>query len=33
VTVTQGPHTEETHDGANVGWLGCLDKLERLLRF
>ena len=32
VTVTQGPHGEETQDGATAGWLGCLDKLERLLR-
>ncbi len=32
LTVTQGPHTEATQDGANAGWLGCLDKLERLLQ-
>jgi uncharacterized protein YndB with AHSA1/START domain len=32
VTVTQGPHTEETQHGATVGWLGALDKLDRLLR-
>lgn len=32
VTVTQGPHAEETQDGANAGWTECLDKLERLLR-
>ena len=32
VTVTQGPHTEEMQDNAAAGWLGCLDKLERLLR-
>jgi uncharacterized protein YndB with AHSA1/START domain len=31
VTVTQGPHSEETQDGANAGWTECLDKLERLL--
>lgn len=31
VTVTQGPHTEEMQDQAAAGWLGCLDKLERLL--
>ena len=32
VTVTQGPHSEQTQDGASAGWLGCLDKLERVLR-
>jgi uncharacterized protein YndB with AHSA1/START domain len=32
VTVTQGPHTETTEDGANAGWTGALDKLEALLR-
>lgn len=32
LTVTQGPHTEATHDGANAGWTQCLDKLELLLR-
>lgn len=32
VTVTQGPHAEETQDGATTGWTGALDKLERLLR-
>lgn len=31
LTVTQGPHTEHTQDGATAGWQGCLDKLERLL--
>jgi uncharacterized protein YndB with AHSA1/START domain len=33
VTVTQGPHTEQTQDGATAGWTESLDKLERLLRF
>jgi uncharacterized protein YndB with AHSA1/START domain len=32
LTITQGPHTEQTHDGANAGWTDCLDKLDRLLR-
>jgi len=32
VTVTQSPHTDETQDGATVGWTESLDKLERLLR-
>ncbi len=32
VIVTQGPHSEDTQDGATAGWLGCLDKLEILLR-
>ncbi len=32
VTVIQGPHTDEMADGASAGWLGSLDKLERLLR-
>lgn len=32
VTVTQGPHGEETQHAATTGWLACLDKLERLLR-
>ncbi len=32
VTVTQGPHTKEVQDRAAAGWLGSLDKLERLLR-
>jgi len=32
VTVTQGPHTDETQDGATAGWTESLDKLERLLR-
>jgi len=31
VTVTQGPHTEEAQARANAGWLGALDKLEKLL--
>jgi uncharacterized protein YndB with AHSA1/START domain len=31
VTVTQGPHSEETQDGATAGWTESLDKLERLL--
>lgn len=31
VTVTQGPHTDETQDKSHAGWLGSLDKLERLL--
>ena len=32
VIVTQGPHTVEAQPGANAGWLGALDKLEKLLR-
>jgi uncharacterized protein YndB with AHSA1/START domain len=32
LTVTQGPHSEETQNGANAGWTECLDKLERLVR-
>ncbi len=32
LTVTQGPHGEETKHAATAGWLACLDKLERLLR-
>lgn len=32
LTLTQGPHTEEMYDSAAAGWLGCLDKLDRLLR-
>jgi hypothetical protein len=32
LTVTQGPHSEETQDAANAGWTECLDKLETLLR-
>ena len=32
VTVTQGPHTAESETGATVGWLGSLDKLEKLVR-
>jgi uncharacterized protein YndB with AHSA1/START domain len=32
VTVTQGPQTEQTQDGATAGWTESLDKLERLLR-
>jgi uncharacterized protein YndB with AHSA1/START domain len=31
VTVIQGPHTEEAQDRANAGWLGALEKLEKLL--
>ena len=31
LTVRQGPHTDETQDGATAGWTECLDKLERLL--
>lgn len=32
LTVTQGPHTDEAQAGASAGWLGALDKLEKLLR-
>lgn len=31
VTITQGPHTDEMQGQAELGWQGCLDKLERLL--
>ncbi|HEX4280556.1 MAG TPA: SRPBCC domain-containing protein [Solirubrobacteraceae bacterium] len=31
VTVTQGPHTDEMQTEAQAGWLGALEKLERLL--
>lgn len=31
VTITQGPHTDEMQGQAELGWLGSLDKLERLL--
>ncbi len=31
LTVTQTPHTEETQEGARVGWTESLDKLEKLL--
>jgi uncharacterized protein YndB with AHSA1/START domain len=32
VTVTQGPHAEETQGGATAGWTEALEKLEKLLR-
>jgi uncharacterized protein YndB with AHSA1/START domain len=32
VTITQGPHTDEMEDEAELGWQGALDKLERLVR-
>ncbi|MBV9681518.1 MAG: SRPBCC domain-containing protein [Solirubrobacterales bacterium] len=32
VTVTQGPHAEETQGGATAGWTESLDKLESHLR-
>jgi len=32
VTVTQGPHTEQTQGGATAGWTEALDKLDKLLR-
>jgi len=32
VTVTQGPHSEQTQGGATTGWTECLEKLEKLLR-
>ena len=31
VTVTQGPHGEESHDGATAGWTESLDKLEQVV--
>jgi uncharacterized protein YndB with AHSA1/START domain len=31
VIVTQGPHSDQMRDRADAGWLGALDKLERLL--
>jgi uncharacterized protein YndB with AHSA1/START domain len=31
LTVTQGPHTDQMQGEAQAGWLGALDKLERLL--
>ncbi len=31
VTVTQGPHTDETSPEARAGWTSVLDKLEALL--
>ena len=32
VTVTQGPHSDETQGGATAGWTEALEKLEKLLR-
>ena len=31
VTVTQGPHTDELRGPAQAGWLGCMEKLQRLV--
>jgi uncharacterized protein YndB with AHSA1/START domain len=31
VTITQGPHTDETIQDAEAGWTSVLDKLEALL--
>ena len=31
LTITQGPHTQQTQDGAITGWTGALHKLETLL--
>ncbi len=32
VTVTQGPHTDETLGDADAGWTSVLDNLDRLVR-
>jgi uncharacterized protein YndB with AHSA1/START domain len=32
VTITQGPHTDETIEDADAGWTSVLDNLDRLVR-